>query len=381
MHHLPYWRLSGFYFSYFAFTGVFSPYWSLYLKSLSFSAFQIGVLMSLLPIMRTFASAVWGTFADRSGKRMKIVRWSALLSLVSFAGVFAGNGFWWLFLAMALMSFFWSASLPLVEAATMSHLGEHIAGYGRIRLWGSVGFVVAVVGVGYVLDRVEVTVLLWVVLASKIGIAYFCRQIPEAATAAHHTDHQPVWHILRKPEVAFFLFACFLMAAAHGPYYTFFSIYLVDHGYAKSTVGWLWALGVICEIAIFIWLPRILHYVSLRRILIFSLGCTALRFLLIGWGVDAWPLILIAQALHAVTFGAYHAAAMAVVHHFFRGRHQTKGQAIYGSLSFGAGGMTGALLSGYLWDSVGAAWVFSACSVAALAGMLLLWWKLKLEPE
>ncbi|MFZ5530752.1 MAG: MFS transporter, partial [Pseudomonadota bacterium] len=254
MHHLPYWRLSGFYFFYFAFTGAFAPYWSLYLKSLAMSAFQIGALMSLLPVMRTFASAVWGVLADRSGQRMKIVRWSALLSLLSFCGVFLGDGFWWLFVVMGAMGFFWSASLPLVEAATMSHLGEHIGGYGRIRLWGSVGFILAVVGVGYVLDVMQITVLLWLVLGGKIGIAYFCQRIPESASSAHHADHLPVWHILRRPEVAALLIACFLMALAHGPYYTFFSIYLVDHGYSKSTVGWLWALGVICEIAIFIWL-------------------------------------------------------------------------------------------------------------------------------
>ncbi|MEN9455060.1 MAG: hypothetical protein RL210_579, partial [Pseudomonadota bacterium] len=137
--------LGGFYFFYFAFVGAFSPYWGLYLQSLHFSAWQIGVLMSLTQVMRIFAPNVWGWVADRSGKRAAIVRLAALISAASFAGVFAGQSFAWLFVALAIMSFFWSASLPLVEATTLSLLGSQAGRYSRIRVWGSVGFVAATV--------------------------------------------------------------------------------------------------------------------------------------------------------------------------------------------------------------------------------------------
>ena len=379
MHSLPYWRLSGFYFFYFAFVGAMAPFWGLYLKSLDFNAFQIGVLMSLLQVMRIFAPNIWGWVADRSGKRVAIVQIAVALSLVSYAGVFFGTSFAWMFAVMSLMSFFWSASLPLVEATTLSHLGEKTAKYGRIRLWGSVGFVAAVIGLGYLFDYVAIRWLLWAVLGMMFGLLLFSHHIPEAQVVPHHTDRLPLWHIVRRPEVLAFLLAGFLMAAAHGPYYTFYSIYLVDHGYAKSSVGLLWSLGVLCEIGVFLWMPRLLRHVSLKQVLLASFAFAVLRFLMIGWGVASVTLILIAQVLHAATFGAYHAAAVEVVHRIFKGRHQSKGQALYNSFSFGAGGTLGGLYSGMIWDSLGAEVTFTIAAAFALGALGLVGWKLRLE--
>ncbi len=377
MQNLPYWRLSGFYFFYFAFVGAMSPFWALYLESLAFSAFQIGVLMSLLQVMRIFAPNIWGWMADRSGKRVMIVQIAALGSLLCYLGVFFGTSFAWLFAVMVTMSFFWSASLPLVEATTLSHLGEHSHRYGRIRLWGSVGFIVAVLGLGYWFDVRPISDLPWAVLGFMAGIALLARRIPEAVIEVHAADHLPVWHIVRRPEVMALIVACFLMAAAHGPYYTFYSIYLVDHGYTKSAVGWLWALGVICEIVVFMWLPRLLPGASMARILLATFAIAVLRFLLIGWAVDYPGWVIFAQVLHAATFGAFHAAAVALIHRYFRGRHQARGQGIYSSLAFGAGGTLGGLYAGAIWDSLGAQWTFTIAAGFALLGFGMVAWKLK----
>jgi PPP family 3-phenylpropionic acid transporter len=371
MHGLPYWRLSGFYFFYFAFVGAFAPYWSLYLKSLEFSAFQIGVLMSLLQVARIFAPNLWGWLADHTGRRVAVVQLAAALSLLFYLGVFVGDSFAWLFVVMALMSIFWSASLPLVEAITLGHLGEGSAGYGRIRLWGSVGFIIAVIVLGYVLDYAPVRALLWIIIGLKLGVLLFSRNIPEPQVEPHHTDDGPVWDILRRLEVAAFLVACFLMAAAHGVYYTFYSIYLVDHGYSKGTVGWLWALGVICEIIVFLLMPRLTARFGLRHILMVSFLLAGLRFLMIGWGVQSMAVMLLAQCLHAASFGSYHAAAIAVTHQYFRGRHQAKGQGLYISVSFGLGGTLGGLMSGGAWETLGAGWTFTLSGACALIGYLV----------
>ncbi|MGE5027339.1 MAG: MFS transporter [Betaproteobacteria bacterium] len=379
MHNLPYWRLSGFYFFYFAFVGAMAPFWGLYLKSLEFNAFQIAVLMSLLQVMRIFAPNLWGMVADRSGKRVAIVQLAVGLSLASFVAVFFGSSFAWMFVAMSLMSFFWSASLPLVEATTLSHLGEKTSKYGRIRLWGSVGFIVAVIGLGYLFDYVAIRWLLWAVLAVLVALLLFTRHIPEAQVQPHHTDHLPIWHIIRRPEVLAFIGAGFLMAAAHGPYYTFYSIYLVDHGYAKSSVGLLWSLGVVSEIGVFLWMPRLLRRFTLRQVLLASFAFAVLRFLMIGWGVTSVIVILVAQLFHAATFGAYHSAAVEVVHRFFKGRHQSQGQALYNSFSFGAGGTLGGLYSGITWETLGPDMTFTIASACALGALGLVGWKLKLE--
>ena len=372
MQPLPYWRLSGFYFFHFAFIGAFAPYWSLYLKSLSFNALQIGVLMSLLHVTRIFAPTAWGWLADHTGKRMLIVQLAAITGLVSYCGVFFGESFLWMFAVMMLMSFFWSASLPLIEATTLSHLGKSTARYGSIRSWGSLGFILAVIGIGYLLDATEITLLLWVVLGFKLGIVIFSWRIPEAEIASHPTDTLSVQQIFKQPGVLAFFSACLLMAFAHGPYYTFYSIYLVEHGYSKGVIGWLWAVGVICEIGVFFLMYRVMRRFSLKQVLAFSFSCAVARFLMIGWGVE-WPIVvLLAQILHAATYGAHHVAAMMVVHHFFRGRHQAKGQAFYTSFTFGVGGTLGGVFSGFAWEWLGPGFTFSISAAAALLGLGLI---------
>ncbi|SEL13534.1 MFS transporter [Nitrosovibrio tenuis] len=376
MHPIPYWRLSGFYFFHFAFIGAFAPYWSLYLKSLSFSAFQIGVLMSLLHVTRIFAPAAWGWLADHIGKRVVIVQAAAVTGLISYCGVFLGESFAWLFVVMLLMSFFWSASLPLIEATTLSYLGASTARYGRIRVWGSVGFICAVTGIGYMLDFMDIASLLWAVLGFKLGIVIFSRQIPEAVVMVHPADTLPVRQIFKRPEVLAFFAACMLMALAHGPYYTFYSIYLVEHGYSKSIIGWLWAIGVICEIGVFFLMPQLMHRFRLKQVMAFSFGCAIVRFLMIGWGVE-WPsVVLAAQILHAATYGAHHATAMLLIHHYFRGRNQAKGQALYTSLTFGLGGTLGGLFSGYGWERLGPGLTFTMSAAAVLLGLVLVAWKM-----
>jgi PPP family 3-phenylpropionic acid transporter len=371
---LPYWRLSAFYFAYFAFVGAFTPYWTLYLQSLAFSAFQIAVLMSLFQVARIFAPSLWGWLADHLGHRVKIIQWLAVFSTVSYMGVFTGESYPWLFAVMLLLSFFWSASLPLIETVTLGHLGDQFDRYGHIRMWGSIGFIVAVIGLGYLLDYFPIQILLWFVFAMMLGVLIFSRNIPEPKIIPHHTDDSSIWMIMRQPEVLALLAACFMMAAAHGVYYTFYSIYLVDHGYTKGQVGWLWALGVICEILIFLWMPKLTKLFGLKRILVMSLFIAFVRFNLIGWAVDWWWIVLFAQILHAATFGSYHASAVALTHRYFKGKHQSKGQGLYTGVSYGMGGTFGGLVSGYAWESFGSSWTFGLSGGFALIGCILFIW-------
>jgi PPP family 3-phenylpropionic acid transporter len=107
---------------------------------------------------------------------------------------------------------------------------------------------------------------------------------------------------------------------------------------------------------------------------LFTLAVAALRFLLIAWLVDEIAVLVFAQTLHAFTFGAYHASALTLVHRYFRGRNQARGQALYNSLAFGVGGSLGSLYSGVAWEGLGAGWTFSlAAACAALAAMVFAW--------
>jgi PPP family 3-phenylpropionic acid transporter len=366
-------NLSAFYFFYFAYLGAFAPFFALYLTSVGMNAVEIGVLMALPQLTRILAPHLWGWLADHTGRRIGVVRISGAAGMIAFLGVFAGDSFAWLFAVLFAMMFFWSAALPLVEATTLSKLGDETARYGRIRVWGSVGFIAAVVAVGYLIDATAPRSVLWVIAALMAGMLLLSFTLSEAKPEPHESDDLPVWQIVRKPAVLAVIGASALMAAAHGPYYTFYTIHLVDHGYSKSAAGWLWALGVICEIGIFIWMSRLYRAFTLRSILIASTLLAALRFVVIGWSADSIVLLLAAQTLHAASFGSFHAAAIGVVHKLFRGRHQARGQAIYGSLAYGLGGTVGGLASGYAWGGLGPALTFTLAGGCGLLAAGVLW--------
>ena len=370
---LPYRRLAGFYFFYFAYLGAFAPFFTLYLDSVGMSAVQIGVLMSMPQLTRIVAPHLWGWLADRGASGMRIARLTGAAGTLAWLGVYATTQFAWLIVVLLAVMFFWSAALPLVEASTLTHLGDETSRYGRIRVWGSVGFIVAVVGVGYLLDFWPIRYVLTIVLVLMLAMLGFCWAVPEVKAQPHASDAQPIRDILKRPEAIALIVAAALMAVAHGPYYTFFTIYLVDHGYSKSMAGWLWALGVICEIGIFVWMPHLYRAFTLRQILLSSFALAVLRFVLIGWLVDNTAVMLFAQALHAATFGSFHAAAIGVIHQLFRGRHQARGQAIYGSLAFGLGGAIGGFASGHAWAELGPTWTYTLSAGAAGLGWLILW--------
>ncbi len=370
---MPYWRLSGFYLFYFAALGTLIPYWGLYLQTRGFDPVAIGELMALLMGTKIIAPNVWGWIADHTGRRMAIVRLASLLAVFVFAGVFWADGFWGLALVMVLFSFFWHAALPQFEAVTFSHLGSRVHHYSRIRLWGSIGFIMTVVGMGAALDRYGAVVVPHTVWVLYLGIWLVSLAVPEKPQDAHAGPTHQLGTLLRRPTVLAFLAACFLMQAGHGVYYAFYSIYMEQQGYTRTMIGQLWALGVIAEVLVFLVMHRLLQRFNARQVLLASLLLAALRWLLIGNYPGSLWLMLFAQTLHAATFGTFHAAAMHLVHHYFRGRLQGRGQALYSSLSFGAGGAVGSLCSGYLWSGAGPAVTFGASASVSVLAFVIAW--------
>jgi PPP family 3-phenylpropionic acid transporter len=366
---VPYWKLSGFYFFYFASLGVLVPYWSLYLKSLGFSSLAIGALVAILPATKLVAPYIWGWLADYTRRSMLIIRVSSILALISFSLVFISQQLLWLTFAMLLFSFFWNATLPQFEAMTLNHLGEDSHHYSMIRLWGSLGFIVIVVLIGDLLQTHGTDIIPLVVLFTFFFILLFSFIVPEKLNTPH-ADHSPIWHVIKQPKVMAFLVVCFLMLCSHGPYYTFYTIYLEEQGYSSHMIGILWAVGVIAEIIIFLLMHRLLPAFGARKLLVVTLLLTTTRWLIIGFFVDNLAMLLLAQLIHAFSFGVFHSVGISLVHEYFTGSHQGRGQALYASMSFGAGVAVGSLISGLLWDSMGATVLFvfaSCCTVVALA--------------
>lgn len=367
-----YWRLSGFYLFYFASLGALLPYWSLYLKSLDFSITEIGQLMAILMATKIVAPNVWGWIADHTGQRMRIIRIASLLAIISFAGVFVTDTFWWLATVLVIFSFFWNATLPQFEVTTMNHLGDDMHRYSGIRLWGSVGFILAVAGLGVLLGHYSAAVLPYVLLGLFVLIWINSLCVPESAAGHLPIDQEPLRTVLRQPVVLSLLAVCFLVQASHGAYYSFFSLYMEGFGYSTTVIGQLWALGVLSEIGVFLLMPVLMPRFGARNLLLLAVVLTTLRWLLTAFYADNLVIITLSQTLHAASFGLYHAVMIFIIHSLFTGTHQGRGQALYSSLSFGAGGAAGSLVSGYLWSGLGpqsmylVAAAISLCAVAVV---------------
>lgn len=369
---VPYWRLSGFYFSYFASLGVFIPYWNLYLEKIGLNSAQIGELSALLAATRIVAPNLWGWIADQTGHGLRIIQLLSFLAMVIFCGFLIRQDFASVLWLTIGFSFFWNATLPQYEAVTLFHLHNDSHRYSRIRLWGSIGFIFAVSGIGGWLDYYPVTLLPHLVLI-LLALVWLVAVITPNAKLSGHMDPVPqgVWQILKKPEVLVFLLVYMLLQLSHGPYYIFYSLYLKQLGYSAGVTGGLWALGVCAEIVVFVFMGKLLKRVSLRQMVLFSLFAATCRWLLIAWCADSLGWLMLAQLLHAATFGTAHVAAIYLIQAYFGRRHQNKGQALYSSVSFGIGGMLGSLLSGYGWEFLGALQVYSIAALVCVLAFAL----------
>lgn len=366
--------LANFYFWYFAFIGVFGTYFALYLQSLGFAAAQIALLMSLQQFVRIVSPFMWGWIADHLHRRVPVIRVTLMLALVSFSMLLLFRAWVPMLVIFVLMFTFWSAALPLFEAIVIGAADGDAGRYARIRLWGSVGFIVAVLVAGSLLDHFDIGVLLWgiLVLLAVAAISSFLFN-DKVLSAASQTPADSLLPILRQPPVLALFAACFLMMAAQSATFIFYSIYMVDSGHSKSAVGILWSLGVIAEIGIFLALPKINAHFTPLQLFSFSYAMTVLRYLLVGWFPEQFTVQALAQTMHAFTFGTWHAAAMAMLHRLFPGRLATRGQALYTSFSFGLGGAIGGVGAGLAWGSAGPAWTFTIMAVIALLGGWVSW--------
>jgi PPP family 3-phenylpropionic acid transporter len=367
-------RLSSFYFSYYFFVGLFVPYWGIYLTSLSFSALQIGALLSLFQISRIFAPNFLGWIADRSGEYIKWIKISSFFGFILFIGIFWANSFLSIFLIMMAMSIFTSSTLPLAESLTLAHLKANKADskYSHIRLWGSIGFIVAAILLGIMIDSIGEKSLIYALLLTQLVIFLLAFILPTKKVIFLPKKKRSIWPILKKREVVVLLLSCALMVSSHGLLYNFYSIFLEQQGYSGTTIGLLWAVGVIFEIIIFLLMPRILNKFTLKAVLLISLGFAVIRFFLIGAYVDSMILLFIAQVMHAATFGSFHVASIQLIAHFFYNEHQARGQSLYNSITYGVGGAIGGLGGGYMIEYSGMANTFMLSAILPFLGFMVL---------
>jgi PPP family 3-phenylpropionic acid transporter len=370
----PLGAFSAVWFCYFAAIGLFNPYAPLWFKDLGFSTLAIGAMASMQSWTRVIAPYAWGWLGDRHARRAEGVRWAAAASLG------AAMGLWWwpgptaITAFTALLFLANGGIVPLSEAALAQHLQRgsemDFARYGRVRLWGSLGFVLAVGAAGAVLEWAGIAAFP-IVVVFGFGVLWLATlRLPVGAgqAAAHHAGPS-IWTILRRPPVAWFFGGIFLTVLAHTALYAFLSLYLDELGHGKGAVGLAWAVAVLVEVVFFWGQGRIFGRFSPLAWLQLAAALSVLRFgFTAAFGAVLW-LLLAAQLLHAFTFAAQHAACIALVHRWFPGALCGRGQALYSMLAYGCSGVVGGLAGGWLGSRHGFAAVFWAASAVSLLAL------------
>lgn len=365
-------RLSSFYFFYYAALGAFTPYWSLYLQSRGMTVTAISVMMSLWYATRVVAPSTWTSLAAVSPRPIRWLWLGCVLTVLAFCGFLLPQPQWTLYAVMIAFCFFYNAVMPQFESITLTHLGSDSHRYGLIRVWGSFGFIVVVTLFGWLIERHGARQLPWLMLpllilmtASAFSNRY-ARDIHKPSG-----DGNGFWQIVRKPAVLAFFIAAFLEQLSFGPYYTFFSVYMDHHGYATSTLGLLWMVGVVFEVAVFFLIGGFFRRWDASWLILIALLSSTVRWSITAFFPHHLGIMLAAQSAHALGFAAFFAASMQLLARHFPGQLNGHGQGLFYGFSSGLGGVLGALIAGQLWRFDNGKFAFLAGACFALVGAVI----------
>jgi PPP family 3-phenylpropionic acid transporter len=352
-------RLAAFYGAVFAVVGVQLPFWPVWLEAQGLSAGEIGLVIAASFWPRVITSLMIPHHAERQGGSRRSM---AALAVVTLAGtaLFALADRFWMFIGLSLVTgATFAAILPLGEALALQETHEHRISYGRVRLWGSITFVVAAIGGGRAVQQSGPGIVLLLLLAALAMTIATCFALPERPRLARAGTPFGLGRLIRQPGLLSFVLAAGLIQASHVVYYGFASLHWRAAGHGEAVIGWLWAEGVIAEIALFAAAGGILRRLPPLRLLALAGGLTVLRWAATALSTDLAVLVP-AQALHAASFGAVHLATM----HWLRDR--TPPELLASAQGFYAA-IGGALLSGLLTPVGG--WLYGEVSGAAFWAM------------
>jgi len=329
--------------------------------------------MSLWYGTRIVSPSIWSILVARDRRPARWLRIGAIATV--FSGALFLLPLTTLELALAMLAFcaFFNAIMPQFESMTLSHLVGATERYGSIRVWGSLGFIVTVAGLGLVFEHWSPLALPWLLLPMFIALAVSSFANDYGRTQVEPQAEGPFKQLVLRREVMAFLLVAFLMQISFGPYNTFFSLYLKENEYRPAMLGFYWALGVFVEIGVFAFAAPLLRRIPARRMITLALVLASLRWVVTALAPRNVPVMALAQVSHAIIFGGFYAACMQLVSEYFPGRALGHGQGIFSGFSSGVGGVIGALVSGYAWQAGGGKLAFliagAAAAVAAFIAM------------
>jgi PPP family 3-phenylpropionic acid transporter len=368
------WAFGSFFFLYFAYVGLVSPYASLFFLDRGFTVIEIAVLMSMLQITRIVGPFSWGWLSDYLSNRIGIIRFCACLAALVFTTIYFLHSYIAFFIWMFVLHTILSSLVPLGESATVHALFKDNSfdkRYGRLRLWGSIGFISMVLFAGELFQREGIELYPLVGTFLFIALAMVTFLLHEPKIERRKLVKGELFTVLLNPDVRWFLLSGFFMQFAHAAFYVFYSLYLSNLGYDKLQIGLFWALGVAAEVVFFYFQSKVLSRLDPEVVLQASFGIGVIRFALMAF-FPFTSVLIFAQIMHAGTFAAHHSAATKLLQRWFTGPLQARGQALMATVSYGLGGTLGSLFAGWIWEASQPRDVFVVSAFACgLAGMAI----------
>lgn len=367
-------RLILYYIVFFMVAGTHLPYWPTWLKSQGMSAGQISLLLAMGPWIRLLINPITGNLADASGKRRSAIIWCAYACVLIPAQFLWVDGFWSILIVSLLFGAAWAPLGPMGENLTLVTSLRERFDYGRVRLFGSLGFMITTVIGGWLLTGRDADIILWVILAACLLNALTCHLLPDPAIPpAEKTKGAPIGRLLRQPLFILFLIAASAQQATHAMYYGFSVIEWQRIGIESTYIGLLWAEGIIVEVGIF-WLgPFILRHSSPVWLMVVGAAAASLRWSLTAIATEL-PALMLIQVLHGATFGLAYLGAMHFIARAVPLVLSASAQSLFSMTNAGLMMGLGFLASGYLYDWYGAQAYYAMGLVAftALIGLLCL---------
>ena len=359
------------YFTYFFSYGIFLPFWSVWLAGIGLTPETIGILLGAGLVARFLGSLLIAPRVSDPSLLIKSVRILSLLTLVFLAGFWVSQQFAWLMVVMVGFNLFFSPLVPLTDALANTWQKQMPMDYGRVRLWGSIAFVIGSALVGKLVslyDYQAILALLSVGIASMLlGVLLRPSVMPQGES--RHQEHAgwPAWKMLIVQSWRFLACVC-LLQGAHAAYYGFSAIYWQGAGYSASAIGYLWSLGVVAEVVIFALSKKLFRRFGARDLLLLSAVCGVARWGIMGWTTEL-PWLIVAQILHCGTFTVCHLAAMRYIS-AREGGDVIRLQAIYSAVAMGGSIAVMTVFAGYLYQHLGHG-VFWVMALVALPAMVV----------
>ncbi len=350
--------LGAYYFFYFALVGVYIIFMPKALLQLGYTPTEVGIVYAAAPFMRFLLPFVFRHYISLTHTIYKLSLLFTVLGTLIFLQTI--HDFWFYLIANLLFGASMGVSLPYVETIALARLSKHH--YGKVRLWGSLGFMGIALLLGKILNTPTET--LYYLCAMAIFTLLFGGFLTRYDALSQASAQEDATFSLRK-HWAFWI-SVFFMQVGFGGFYNFFTIYETAHGISLEMTSWMWSFGVFCEILMLYFQGALLHR-NLLHILQFSTLVTALRWLLLYLFPSSVTIAFATQSLHAVSFALYHTAAITYVFSLYT--QKKLAQQFFLGIAFGLGGSAGALLSGKIYGEY--LFLIEAC-ITFLAFLVLL---------